>query len=134
MNSGRNAIIEGRFDKLVFMEATMKKQVVLWSMAILGALGAPGHAQTMKMEDMGKMEKSSRPAATHKAVGVVKKVDPGKGVVTLAHGPVKSLNLPAMTMSFVVKEKPLFDKLRADKKVEFEFVQQGKDYVITTVK
>lgn len=34
--------------KLVLMEATMKKQVALWSMAMLCALGVPGHAQTMK--------------------------------------------------------------------------------------
>jgi Cu(I)/Ag(I) efflux system protein CusF len=39
-----------------------------------------------------------------------------------------------MTMGFTVKDKALLDKLQPGKKVEFEFVQQGKDYVITTVK
>jgi len=65
---------------------------------------------------------------------VVKKVDPKAGTVTLAHDPVKSLNWSAMTMGFTVKDKALLDKLQPGKKVEFEFVQQGKDYVITTVK
>jgi Cu/Ag efflux protein CusF len=39
-----------------------------------------------------------------------------------------------MTMPFTVKDKALLEKLQAGNKVEFEFVQQGKEYVITTVK
>jgi len=39
-----------------------------------------------------------------------------------------------MTMAFQVKDKTLLDKLSAGKKVNFEFVQQGKDYVVTSVK
>ena len=89
----------------------------------------------MKGMDMKGTETGKKAQDTvHKAVGVVKKTDPAKGTVTLAHEPIKSLNWSAMTMSFVVKDKALFDKLAADKKVEFEFVQQGKDYLITVVK
>ena len=86
---------------------------------LLAVPGAPVQAQT---------------AAAHQATGVVKSVDRAKGTVTLAHGPVKSLNWPAMTMPFTVKDKALLEKLQAGNKVEFEFVQQGKEYVITTVK
>lgn len=92
----------------------------------------------MKGMDMKGMDMGKKPAAgtqaAHKAIGVVKKVDPKAGTVTLAHDPVKSLNWPAMTMSFMVKDKALLDKLAANKKVEFEFVQEGKDNVITGVK
>jgi len=87
----------------------------------------------MKGMDMGKKPAAGAQAA-HKATGVVKKVDPKAATVTLAHDPVKSLNWPAMTMGFTVKDKALLDKLAVDKKVEFEFVQQGKDNVITSVK
>jgi Cu(I)/Ag(I) efflux system protein CusF len=52
--------------------------------------------------------------------------------VTIAHGPVQSLNWPAMTMNFLVKDKALLDRLSSGKKVDFEFVQQGRDYVITS--
>ena len=86
---------------------------------LLTVAGTPAQAQT---------------AAAHTATGVVKSVDRAKGTVTLAHGPVKSLKWPAMTMPFTVKDKALLEKLQAGKKVEFEFVQQGKDYVITAVK
>ncbi len=72
-------------------------------------------------------------AKAYKAAGVVKKTDPAKSTVTVAHGAVKDLNWPAMTMAFKVKDKSLLDKLAVDRKVEFSFVQQGKDYVITAV-
>jgi Cu/Ag efflux protein CusF len=39
-----------------------------------------------------------------------------------------------MTMGFAVKDKALLGKLAPEKKIEFEFVQQGSDYVITSVK
>ena len=84
------------------------------------------------MKDM-KMDKKAQ-AATHKATGMVKNVDPVKGAVTLAHDPVKDLKWPAMTMTFMVKDKKLFDNLAVDKKVAIEFVKQGSDYVVTTVK
>jgi Cu(I)/Ag(I) efflux system periplasmic protein CusF len=71
---------------------------------------------------------------THKATGTVKSVDAKAGTVTLDHAPVASMNWPAMTMSFQVKDKALMDKLGQGKKVEVEFEQRGKDYVITSAK
>jgi Cu(I)/Ag(I) efflux system protein CusF len=113
------------------------KQSIALSLVLALSVAAPAvsHAQSggMKDTDMSKKPVAGTPAA-HKATGVVKKVDPKSGSVTLAHDPVKSLNWPAMTMGFQVKDKMLLDKLAVGKKVEFEFVQQGKDYVITLVK
>jgi len=71
---------------------------------------------------------------THKASGTVTKVDRIASKVTIAHGPVQSLKWPAMTMNFVVKDKALLGKLSSGKNIEFEFVQQGRDYVITSAK
>jgi Cu(I)/Ag(I) efflux system protein CusF len=64
----------------------------------------------------------------------VTKVDRIASKVTIAHGPVESLKWPAMTMNFRVKDKALLDGLSSGKKVEFEFVQQGRDYVVTSAK
>jgi Cu(I)/Ag(I) efflux system protein CusF len=91
--------------------------------------------QGMDMKDMDKKADGKASKATvHKTAGVVKAVDPSKGTVTLAHEPVKSLNWPAMTMSFAVKDKMLFDKLAVDKKVNVEFKQDGAGYVVTSVR
>lgn len=87
----------------------------------------------MKGMDMHQANKGSK-AVRHEAVGTVKSVDPAAGTVTLAHGPVKSLNWPAMTMGFMVKDKALLDKLSVGKKVDVEIVQQDDNYVITAVK
>jgi Cu(I)/Ag(I) efflux system periplasmic protein CusF len=70
----------------------------------------------------------------HKGTGVVTNVDRAGGKVTLKHDPIKSLNWPTMTMVFAVKDKTMLDKVAKNKKVEFEFVQQGQQFVITSVK
>ncbi|MDB5992426.1 MAG: putative Co/Zn/Cd efflux system rane fusion protein [Herbaspirillum sp.] len=88
--------------------------------------------KTMPMDNM--KSGSTAKAAIHQATGTVKAVDMSKGTVTIAHGPVKSLNWPAMTMTFVVKDKMFFDKLAVDKKVSIDFTNQDKDYVVTAVK
>jgi Cu/Ag efflux protein CusF len=64
----------------------------------------------------------------------VKKLDAKAGVATIAHEPVKAANMPAMTMDFKVQDKAALGKLGEGKKVEFEFAEHGKDYVITKVK
>lgn len=91
----------------------------------------------MKCSDMKGMDmggQKAMPGAAHHAVGVVKEIDPKTGMVTFAHEPVKSLNWPAMNMGFAVKDKALLDKLAVGKKVEFDFVKEGKGYTVTSVK
>ena len=124
----------------------MKQSVVLsLVLALSVAIPAVSDAQSgdmkgMDMKDMKGMDmkgmETSKTAkgVVHKGVGVVKKVDAKAGTVTLDHEPIKSMNWSAMTMSFAVKDKKLMDKLQTGKKVEVEFVQQGTDYVITSVK
>lgn len=72
--------------------------------------------------------------ASHKASGTVSSVDRDRGKVTIKHGPVPSLNWPAMNMAFGVKDKALLDKVKPGQKIEFSFVELGRDYVVTEVK
>jgi Cu(I)/Ag(I) efflux system protein CusF len=97
------------------------------------AIPAAAFAQADRMQEMGMGHPAKETkAAVHHATGVVKSVDVGNGTVTLEHGPVKTLNWPAMTMRFGVKDKRLLDKLRAGQRVEVEFQGQGGGYVITS--
>ena len=102
------------------------------------ALSAGAHAQMKGMEmdkkgmDMGKSEKKE--SQVHKGTGVVTNIDRAAGKVTLRHEPIKSLNWPSMNMAFAVKDKAMLDSLAKDKKVQFEFVQQGEQFVITSIK
>jgi Cu(I)/Ag(I) efflux system periplasmic protein CusF len=109
----------------------MKRIALVLSVTLLAASAL---AQSdMKGMDM-KPGKSDVKGAVHKATGVVTKLDPAKSKVTIRHGPVQTLNWPAMTMAFTVRDKPTLEKLKKDQKIDFEFVQQGKDYVLTSVR
>jgi Cu/Ag efflux protein CusF len=96
------------------------------------ALSAGGYAQ-MKGMDMTRSEKKAE-AQVHKGTGVVTNIDRAAGKVTLRHEPIKSLNWPSMNMAFAVKDKAMLDSLAKDKKVQFEFVQEGDQFVITSIK
>jgi Cu(I)/Ag(I) efflux system protein CusF len=99
------------------------------------ALAQSGGMKGMDMKGMDmKMETKGAKGKVHKAAGVVTNVDAAKSKVTIKHEPVQSLNWPSMTMAFSVKDKAVLDKLAKDKKVDFEFKEEGKDYVITDVK
>ena len=87
----------------------------------------------MESMDMGKKPTGTK-QVTHAVKATVKKVDESASTVTLAHGPVASLNWPAMTMNFRVKDKMLLKKLSVDKRVDVKFVKEGEDYVVTSVK
>lgn len=96
-------------------------------------LAQPDNAAEVK--GMASKDAGKPPAgAVHHASGVVKKIDESSGTVIIEHGAVKSLNWPAMTMGFTVKDKKLLDKLAVNRKADFEFVQQGDQYVVTAVK
>ncbi len=77
---------------------------------------------------------SQTQATASEGIGVVDEVDAAKGIVTISHEPIKSLNWPAMTMDFVVKDKKVLAKLAKGKKVHFTFIEQRGDYLITKVK
>ena len=111
----------------------MKPYIAAIALAVLSIVLVPGiRAQTSGMSGMD-MEKKPQ-AQAHQASGTVTKVDQAASKVTISHGPVQSLKWPAMTMNFVVKDKALLGKLSSGKTIEFEFVQQGRDYVIVSAK
>ena len=73
-------------------------------------------------------------AKAHKGTPVVKSVDADKGTVMLAHDPIPSMKWPSMTMKFIAKDKKMLGKLKPGQKVQFEFIQQDRDYILTSVK
>jgi Cu(I)/Ag(I) efflux system protein CusF len=63
--------------------------------------------------------------------GEVRKVDIDGAKVTLKHADIKSLDMPAMTMVFVVKDKAMLSAVKAGDKVRFKAVNDGGKYTIT---
>lgn len=91
---------------------------------------------TEMMNKGGAKPAAARKAGTkaHSAAGTISGIDKVKGTVTLAHEAVPSMNWPAMTMTFKVKDKTILDRAKPGAKVRFSFVQSGKDSVITELK
>ncbi|PZO52815.1 MAG: efflux RND transporter periplasmic adaptor subunit [Alphaproteobacteria bacterium] len=71
-------------------------------------------------------------AALHDAQGRITALS-GEGV-TIAHGPVASLEWPAMTMAFVFERSELARGLAVGETVTFRFRQDGARYVITEIR
>jgi Cu(I)/Ag(I) efflux system protein CusF len=65
--------------------------------------------------------------------GEVRKVDKGASKLTLRHGEIKNLDMPAMTMVFQVKDAALLDKVKAGDKVKFRAEKAGSGYVVTAI-
>lgn len=71
-------------------------------------------------------------AADINARGVVKKVDPPRQIVNVAHEPIPELGWSAMMMDFKVKDAKLFEGLRAGQKIEFglELTSEGHYQIV----
>lgn len=76
----------------------------------------------------------AKAAVTHRLTGTVKKVDAKARSVTVDHGPVQTLNWPAMTMTFKVEDPAIMLKLKPGTKIEADMVERGHDYVITALR
>jgi Cu(I)/Ag(I) efflux system membrane fusion protein len=72
---------------------------------------------------------------SHQASGTVDSVDLKDGSVSISHGPVASLQWPAMTMEFKAANPALLQALKPGAKVDFEFVERAPgEWVITSIK
>jgi Cu(I)/Ag(I) efflux system periplasmic protein CusF len=75
---------------------------------------------------------SQAPAAM--TLGEVRKIDLAQGKITLRHGPIPHLNMPAMTMVFPVANPQWLNGLQAGDSVEFQLEKPNGAYQITALR
>lgn len=94
--------------------------------ATVAALAVSGPALAQAAHDMGGMAgmDHSAMAGAAQGVGVIKKLDPKAGSVTLQHGPIAALKWPAMTMAFKA-DPSLLKSLKVGQKVNFTLKPGG---------
>jgi uncharacterized cupredoxin-like copper-binding protein/Cu/Ag efflux protein CusF len=113
---------------------TMNKEIktVLAAAAIaVSPAGNLANAEVNKVETP-KLEQSAAPAVKlEMADGEVKKIDKDQKKITLKHGVIKNLDMPAMTMVFQVKDVKLLDNVKVGDKVKFS-AEQSKSAIIVT--
>ena len=72
-------------------------------------------------------------AAADMTEGEVRKIDMEGGKLTLKHAEIKSLDMPGMTMVFVVKDKAMLTKLKTGDKVKFKAINDGGKFTVTEI-
>ena len=60
----------------------------------------------------------------------VRRVDPVTGKVTLKHGDIPNLDMPAMTMAFRVADAKMLDGLAEGAKVRFDVEKRNGQYTV----
>jgi Cu/Ag efflux protein CusF len=65
--------------------------------------------------------------------GEVRRVDKDAKKITIKHGPLPHLEMPAMTMVFQVRDAALLDQVKPGDKVRFQAEKEGGAYVVTRI-
>jgi len=114
--------------KTVFT-ATLIALAATLPVPVLAADGHDGHGampSDMKMQ-------SHAPADAPMVEGTVKKIDKSAGKLTIAHGPLESLGMPAMTMVFRAAEPGMLDQVKAGDKIRFAVEKVGGALTVTSL-
>jgi Cu(I)/Ag(I) efflux system protein CusF len=72
-------------------------------------------------------------AATDMSDGEVRKVDKEQGKITLRHGPIANLDMPAMTMVFMVSDAKMLDTVKVGDKVKFSADKVNGAITVTAI-
>jgi Cu(I)/Ag(I) efflux system periplasmic protein CusF len=65
--------------------------------------------------------------------GEVRKVDKDAAKLTIKHGEIRNLDMPAMTMVFQVRDPALLGKVKAGDKVKFRVEKAASGYMVTAI-
>ena len=76
--------------------------------------------------------RATKPAGAS-ASGVIREIDRANSRIKLDHGPIPSIGMPAMTMTFKVKNPALLEQLKQGDQVNFEIERSGPGWIITNL-
>jgi len=110
---------------------TMKLAAAL-AMSAGVALALPVFAQT-STTDHAAHHGGAQSQAAALADGEIRKVDKDAKKITIKHGPIKSLDMPPMTMVFQVKDAAMLDQVKAGDKVKFDAEKLGGAFTVTKI-
>ncbi len=115
---------------------TFKPFLLALAFAATAPIAISAHAQAMDHSKMGGMnmpgmKMDGMPASMTE--GEVRKIDKEAKKITLKHGEIKNLDMPGMTMVFLVKDAALLDKVKAGDKVTFTAEKADGAIVVTAI-
>ena len=106
----------------------MKRALLIAALAMLAAPGTPDLAFATSHE-------SATGTGGHSmlADGEIRKVDRETKKLTIRHGPIESLDMPAMTMVFQVRDVGMLDRVKTGDKVRFTAENSTGVYIVTHI-
>jgi Cu/Ag efflux protein CusF len=66
--------------------------------------------------------------------GTIEEVDPAQGKITIDHGPIKNLEMEAMSMVFRVQDPAMLKQVKPGDKVQFTADRVNGQITITSIK
>ncbi|MEW5864054.1 MAG: copper-binding protein [Pseudomonadota bacterium] len=101
--------------------------------AVAAALAAPALAQQGGPASHSAHGGGAMAQAATLAEGEIRKVDREAKKLTIKHGPIANLDMPAMTMVFQVKDPALLDKVKPGDRVKFQAERLGGALTVTSL-
>ena len=108
----------------------MKTSLII---AIVAALFTQPALADRAHHQKSETQASSATAQGSMADGEIRRVDKDAKKITIKHGPLAELDMPAMTMVFQVKDPALLDKVRIGDKVRFRAEKIAGGFAVTTI-
>ena len=104
--------------------------------AALGLVFATGVSAPTLAHATGHQKSGAAPTQTNVADapyvdGEIRKVDKDAGKVTIKHGPLTNLDMPAMTMVFRTKDPTMLDKVKVGDAIRFKADKIDGVFIVT---
>ena len=126
LKAGEAVVVKANF--LIDAESNLK--------AALSGFGHSAHGSKPGEKEQVKpgMSAAAPALANHRGEGSIEAIDFARATVTLAHGPIASLQWPAMVMDFRVLDPALLRSLKPGQRIAFDIIEESAgEYVIVRI-
>lgn len=110
-----------------------KAKLTLMAM-LMAPMLAFSHGDDMHLNDA---QEQAAPATTSVTAamseGEIRRINKETGKVTIKHGPLKNLNMPAMTMLFLIEPPTMIDQIKEGDKIKFVADKVGGEFVVKSL-
>jgi Cu(I)/Ag(I) efflux system protein CusF len=106
------------------------KPTSILAAAFIALAPVPAAADDAHHKDVPKTAAAGAPQLSE---GEVRKIDKETGKITLRHGPIANLDMPAMSMVFQVKDPALLDQVKPGDKVKFVAEKIGGAFTVISI-
>lgn len=112
----------------------MNRTAIFIAAAGLMVLGTASSAFAEQASDVHNDRNSATAASSASlTAGEVRKIDKSAKKITIKHGPIASLDMPAMTMTYPVADPAMLDHVKPGDKILFAAEKAGQSFRVTRI-